>query len=54
MYNKDTYQFYVGQGKKITPVVVHLDYEEEPNQQEVVDELVRYISAFEEITRTCA
>ena len=50
----DMWNFKVGDGKHTKKVCVHLDLEFEPIQEEVANELVRYISVFEEIQRTCA
>ncbi len=46
---QDTWQFNVGKHKQAIRVIVNLDLNEEPTQDELVNELVRYISAFEEI-----
>ena len=51
---QDMWNFKVGNGKHTTKVCVHLDVEIEPEQDKVVSELVRYISIFEDVVRTCA
>lgn len=51
---QDMWNFKVGEGRHTKNVCVHLDLEFEPAQDEVVKELVKYISVFEEILKTCA
>lgn len=51
---QDMWNFKVKKGKHTKKVCVHLDLDFDPKQDEVVKELVRYISAFEEIVKTCA
>jgi len=51
---KDVWQFNVGKGKPTTKVCVHLDLAEEPTQDVIVKDLVRYISLMEEIHKNCA
>lgn len=49
---QDVWRFSVDKGKQLTKVVVHLDLDEEPNQEEIVNELIRYICAFEKIKQS--
>lgn len=53
MKNQDVWSFNVGKGKHTTKVCVHLDLAEEPSQELIVEDLVKYISAIEEI-KSCA
>ena len=51
---QDVWQFNVCKGKHTTKVCVHLDLTEEPTQDVIVKDLVRYISLMEEIHKNCA
>ena len=51
---QDMWNFKVGNGKHTTKVCVHLDLEVEPEQEEVVKELVKYVSIIEKLVKTCA
>lgn len=54
MLNLDVWQFYIRKGKHTTKVCVHLDLAEEPAQDEIVKNLVDYVTAMEDICKTCA
>lgn len=54
MLNQDVLQFHIGKGKHTTKVCVHLDLAEEPAQDEIVKNLVDYVTAMEDICKTCA
>lgn len=51
---QDVWQFHIGKGKHTTKVCVHLDLAEEPAQDEIVKNLVDYVTAMEDICKTCA
>lgn len=51
---QDLWQFHIGKGKHTTKVCVHLDLTEEPAQDEIVKNLVDYVTAIEDICKTCA
>ncbi|HIS74315.1 TPA: hypothetical protein IAA86_04760 [Candidatus Galligastranaerophilus intestinavium] len=53
MRNQDVWNFNISKGKHTAKVCVHLDLEEEPSEELIVQDLVKYIMALEKI-KYCA
>lgn len=54
MLKQDVWTFNIGKGKHTKKVCVHLDLADTPSEEVIVNDIVRYIVAVEDICKTCA